>query len=66
MKWIGKTKCDNCTKECKKYLYDAKHSRGSWGVFCENCFNMEGLKLGIGLGQQYEKISEDYIKIGGR
>jgi len=45
----GKRKCDFCGKEAK---YDGKTQNGKWAYMCNDCFQMNGLGLGVGLGQR--------------
>jgi len=55
--------CNRCTTLWEntshpKVMYDARTRRGPWGWLCQSCFNLEGIGLGIGLGQKYELQSD--------
>lgn len=58
--------CDNCKLPFKKFMYDAKTVYGPWANLCNDCFNVIGLGIGTGLGQQYIKNEDgDWIKNAG-
>jgi len=43
--------CDICKQ--KKAIYDARLPLwGAWANLCEQCFNSNGCKLGLGSGQK--------------
>lgn len=49
--------CDCCSAPIQNVFYDAKTKRGPWAYMCHPCqVHGEGVnKLGLGLGQKYEK-----------
>ena len=67
IKYINPPKvCDNCKLPFKKFMYDAKTVYGPWANLCNDCFNVIGVGLGTGLGQQYIKNEDgDWIKNAG-
>lgn len=55
-----------CHKPFGTFMYDAKTVYGPWACMCETCFNIVGVGLGTGLGQQYKKNdSGDWVKVAG-
>jgi len=42
--------CDICQKA--KAQYDAKTITGQWGYMCQQCYDVHGLGLGLGVGQK--------------
>ena len=60
-----KNKCDHCHRPFGDIKYDAMTIFGPWADLCEDCFKKIGIGLGIGLGQQYEKHADKWIKTGG-
>ncbi len=49
---MGNEKCDICGKIA---VYDAKTTlEGMWAYLCEDCFEIYGIKLGLGYGQLLE------------
>lgn len=58
--------CDNCHCDFGTFMYDAKTVYGPWANLCSDCFNVIGVGLGTGLGQQYIKNEAgDWIKNAG-
>lgn len=58
--------CDNCHCKFGTFMYDAKTVYGPWANLCSDCFNVIGVGLGTGLGQQYIKNEAgDWIKNAG-
>ena len=65
-KWEGYKidKCNLCTESVDDYFVDGRiKGRSSWAIMCKQCSINYGVGLGIGLGQAYEKVGEDWIKI---
>jgi hypothetical protein len=64
-KWMGAAPetCDLCGNKLHKVFFDAKTSRGPWGILCLPCFAMEGGALGTGAGQKYSLTTGE--KLGG-
>lgn len=59
--------CDNCHCDFGRTMYDCKTVYGSWANLCTECFNVLGLGIGTGLGQQYIKEdSGDWVKYAGQ
>lgn len=50
--------CNACDKEnCDPY-YDSRALGGRWGWYCQECWKrLSPGRLGIGLGQKYEKVA---------
>ena len=58
--------CNICHKPFGTFMYDAMTEYGPWAYMCETCFNIIGIGLGTGLGQQYKKNEAgDWVKIAG-
>lgn len=58
--------CDLCTRPLIKKFYDAKTNRGPWGMLCNSCFITDGVGLGTGRGQKFERQSDGrWLKTGG-
>jgi len=56
-KWLAPVgKCDLCGTDLlrEKKFYDANIRGGCWGLICKDCFQMNGCKLGTGLGQEFD------------
>ena len=61
--WLSplKDECQSCGKPFGKLMYDMKTQGGPWANLCDNCAmhnggNHPGIgRLGLGLGQKYEK-----------
>jgi hypothetical protein len=45
--------CDICKKNLVNVFFDAKTKMGPWANLCQDCFNKQGVGLGIGKGQKY-------------
>ncbi len=43
-------RCDFC--KSYKALYDGKTKLGPWAYMCEECFQLIGIGLGLGIGQK--------------
>ena len=57
------SKCDICGGDFKNdCFYDAKTSQGPW---CMQCMHDYGIGLGIGLGQEYQKQGNEWVKTEG-
>lgn len=60
--------CDLCGAAFDSVMYNAK-VRGPWGNICQTCFDVQGCRLGTGLGQRYELQELDdkkaWVKTGG-
>lgn len=57
-RWLQKppVRCDVCNRpftEEDKYFFDAKTRQGPWACMCSRCFNLQGIGLGVGMGQKY-------------
>lgn len=58
--WDHDCQCGLCGVEIKEELYHAKVWCGAWAVLCKNCFSTQGGRLGVNLGQRYEKKGEKF------
>lgn len=57
--WCGEHTCNICNKECDTHLYDARiKGHSAWATMCKECFEMYGVGLGVGNGQEYIKDEE--------
>jgi hypothetical protein len=68
-KWGSRVpaECDLCQAKIKKVFVDGKVYGGSWGYMCMQCYQLNGLGLGVGRGQKYELDQADnkFYKVGG-
>lgn len=57
-------RCDICSHEftAGDKVYDAKTKQGPWGTLCSTCFQMHGVGLGTGLGQEYAHGNERKLR----
>ncbi len=64
-KWLGSspTQCDVCRGGIHSRFIDGKVDRGGWAILCPLCHAKFGNGLGVGRGQAYEKVGEEWIKI---
>jgi hypothetical protein len=44
---------------------DGKTKMGPWARLCGRCHNVFGVGIGTGLGQQYVKRGEHWVKVAG-
>ena len=63
-KWLGTnpTQCDLCKGGILSHFIDGKVGNGGWAILCPTCHMKFGNGLGIGLGQAYEKVGDDWVK----
>lgn len=60
------TQCDLCQRPITKDFVDGRTQRGPWGNLCLGCHRSEGVGLGTGKGQKYERNDAgDYVKVAG-
>lgn len=60
------TNCDSCGSKIKDMFFDAKTKGGPWGCLCLSCFTLDGVGLGTGRGQRYQKQSNGrFLKVSG-
>lgn len=66
-KWLSPPpeKCDICERKIEKTFVDGKTLFGPWACMCKPCHRDHGGKLGLGLGQLYEKKDEEWVKTKG-
>lgn len=58
--------CNLCGKNFNGVMFDARMQTGSWGNFCQRCFDELCIGLGTGRGQKYEMDEQGiFIKIEG-
>lgn len=60
--------CDICDRAFSslKLMFDCKTRGGPWATLCKTCFNLYGIGLGTGLGQEYTRQSDGkWIKTNG-
>jgi hypothetical protein len=58
-------KCDLCSKPIIDEVIDGATVYGPWGYMCPDCYRTKGIGLGIGRGQQYMKINNEWKKVAG-
>ena len=58
-------KCDTCGGKFEDKMYDAATIYGPWACMCTHCFNTLGKGLGTGLGQEYTKQGDQWVKVAG-
>jgi hypothetical protein len=67
-KWQGSKpdKCGLCNTEITTGFIDGCMRRiGVWAIMCPGCWAKQGLELGTGSGQAYERIGTDWVKVAG-
>lgn len=56
-KWLSKTECDFCGKDCKHEVWfaDARTHNGQWALMCPACWQLHAAShsFGVGIGQKY-------------
>ena len=65
IKWIGKNPtCDFCERDLEKTMefIDGKTSLGPWALMCPHCYMINGVGIGIGLGQRYDSTTKELIE----
>lgn len=65
--WCGEPDpCDICSKPFTTRFTDGRTSSGQWANACVPCAKSYGMKLGQGIGQQYDKQPDGrWLKTGG-
>lgn len=64
-KWMGsQTKCDLCRQDLNEHptFYDARTETGPWGLLCLECFQLYGVGLGAGMGQEYDSTTKEKLR----
>ncbi len=66
-KWVGSEieDCDICNKKIEKFFIDGNIAGGGWAIMCRDCHRNLGVGLGIGRGQLYQRINDEWVKIDG-
>ena len=60
------SRCDLCQVVIDSIFFDCKTRMGPWGNICRGCFQSNGIGLGIGKGQRYEKQADGkFLKTAG-
>ncbi|MCK5547656.1 MAG: hypothetical protein KAI64_01485 [Thermoplasmata archaeon] len=57
--------CDLCAKPIDGFFVDGALKSGSWACMCPECHEIQGIGFGIGSGQLYWLVGEDWIAIFG-
>lgn len=58
--------CEICNRPLTKEMVDGKTNWGPWALMCVPCHNNHGGRLGLGIGQKYEKQPGGrWLKIAG-
>jgi len=62
--WLGGDTCDLCKKKVSthKFFYDAKMKFGQWALLCSPCFDLHGIRLGLGFGQKYDSTTKEKVE----
>ena len=65
--WCGEPDpCDFCCRPFTTRFTDGRTSSGQWGNACVPCAARQGMSLGMGRGQQYDKQEDGrWLKTGG-
>lgn len=66
-KWLGPapTHCDLCTEPITNVFIDGRTNFGPWANMCPECHKANGVGLGTGRGQKYERQNDSWIKTEG-
>jgi len=56
--------CDLCKGDLRKYdtFYDGRTFRRSWAWMCRECWQLEGVGVGLGLGQEYDSKTNEKLR----
>ena len=67
VEWIGTVPtCNFCQKSLVSVFVDGKTNLGPWATMCLDCHRVNGLGLGTGLGQKYQRNADGkWYKVGG-
>jgi len=59
-------KCDLCGKPIGDFFIDGAVGQGGpWGCLCPSCHDEEGIGLGVGSGQFYWRVGDQFYLIAG-
>ena len=66
-KWVGAapTECDLCHVKIVDAFVDGVIQHGPWANMCPPCFATRGVGLGLGRGQSYKRIGDEWVKVEG-
>jgi len=60
------TVCDLCSKPITDFFVDgAVGFGGPWACMCPECHEVHGVGFGIGYGQMYWRVGDEWIAIAG-
>ena len=66
-KWLGTVNdCDLCQKPIEGEFVDGQTTFGPWALMCQRCFSVFGRGLGLGRGQQYQRVGKEFLKVAGQ
>lgn len=58
--------CEICDQPLTTLMVDGKTNWGPWALMCVPCHTVHGGKLGLGIGQKYEKQQDGrWLKVAG-
>lgn len=57
--------CDICKKQIESFFVDGKTKFGPWANMCQVCYSANGIGIGTGLGQIYQKKNGVFEKVQG-
>lgn len=64
-KWLGTwpANCDFCHTDLAttKTFFDARLETGQWALLCPVCFDLYGIGIGLGRGQEYDSETREKI-----
>lgn len=58
-------KCDICSEPITDFFVDGALISGPWACMCPECHEIHGCGFGIGYGQLYWRVGEDWNAIAG-
>ena len=63
--WVGEVgNCDFCEEPIEAFFVDGRTKQGPWANMCLRCHTQNGIGLGLGKGQLFEKVEGNrWLKI---
>jgi hypothetical protein len=65
--WMSRTpqECDICKDPIGTEFVDGRTVYGPWACMCLSCHRINGVGLGLGKGQRYQKQDDKFVKVEG-